>query len=361
MSTISSSPWRRYRSIPRWPVPAFYNVADDACDRHPHDKLAMVWDDDQGAHRNVHWGELQDLSSRIANALTSMNVTAGDRVVAVLSQSPEAAAAFLAVLRTGATLVTISELLADRQIHGRIAEVEPKVLITESRIADRFDNVDGVSRLLLDRFDGSKYSSSFTTVRTSADSPAFIAFTSGTTGAAKGVILPHRTMLAGDELSFVQDLRDGELFYGIGDWSWWVRKILGPWQHGAVNLAYKYDRYDPERLLHTLARHGVTNAFINATAIRLMMSDRNIGRKIPQRFRVVSTSNEPLGVEGFEWFREQFNTPPLDFYGCTEVGIMTGASPHLPVKAGSMGTPIPGWHVRLLDEQEREVPPGTPG
>lgn len=296
MSTISSAPWRRFRTIPRWPVPAFYNVADDACDRHPADKLAMVWDDDRGTPRNVYWGELQDLSSRIANALTSLNVATGDRVVTVLGQSPETAAAILAVLRSGATLVTISELLADRQIHSRVAELEPKVLITESRIAERFPTVEGVSRLLLDRFDRSKYSSSFTTVRTPANSPAFIAFTSGTTGPAKGVILPHRVMLAGEELSFVQDLRDGELFYGIGDWSWWVRKILGPWQHGAVNLAYKYDRYDPEKLLHTLARHGVTNAFINATSIRIMMRDRSIGRKFPQRFRVVSTSNEPLAA-----------------------------------------------------------------
>ena len=235
------------------------------------------------------------------------------------------------------------------------------MLITESADSGPLRRLKGYGRLLLDRFDRSKYSSSFTTVRTPADSPAFIAFTSGTTGPAKGVILPHRVMLAGDELSFVQDLRDGELFYGIGDWSWWVRKILGPWQHGAVNLAYKYDRYDPEKLLQTLARHGVTNAFINATAIRLMMRDSNIGRKFPQRFRVVSTSNEPLGVEAFEWFREQFDTPPLEFYGCTEVGIMIGASPHLPVKAGSMGTAIPGWHVRVLDEQGREALPGTSG
>ena len=69
-------------------MPAFYNVADDACDRHPADKLAMVWDDDRGTSRNVYWGELQDLSSRIANALSSLNVATGDRVVMVLSPEP---------------------------------------------------------------------------------------------------------------------------------------------------------------------------------------------------------------------------------------------------------------------------------
>ena len=91
-------------------------------------------------------------------------------------------------------------------------------------------------------------------------------------------------MLAGEELSYVQDLRDGELFYGIGDWSWWVRKILGPWQFGAAVLAYRYDKFDPERLLTTLSRHGVTNAFINATAIRIMMQDPEIGRNTRSDF-----------------------------------------------------------------------------
>jgi acetyl-CoA synthetase len=215
--------------------------------------------------------------------------------------------------------------------------------------------------LLIDRLDASGFSSSFETVRTPSDAPAFISYTSGTTGPAKGVVQPQRVMLAGEELSYVQDLRENELYYGIGEWSWWVRKLLGPWQFGAAHLVYRYDRYDPEKLLTTLARHGVTNAFINATAIRLMMRDRNIGRKIPQRFRVVTSSNEPLGADASVWFREQFGTPPLEFYGSTEVGVMVGGSPYVPVKPGSMGTPIPGWNVRILDDEGREVPPGVSG
>ncbi|MCK6450090.1 MAG: AMP-binding protein [Alphaproteobacteria bacterium] len=361
MTFSPSGPWRRLLSVPRWPVPAFYNVADDACDRHPPDKLAMVWDDDHGMVRNVYWGELQDLSGRIANALAALGVAPGDRVATVLRQSPESAAAILGVIRAGAVLATMSELLADRQIHDRLAELDARVLITESRLADRFAAMPAGARLLLDRFDFSRADPGFATVRTPADAPAFIAYTSGTTGPAKGIVLPHRAMLAGEELSFVQDLRDGELFYGIGDWSWWVRKLIGPWQHGAVNLVYRYERYDPEKLLRALARHGATNAFINATAIRIMMRDRQIGRKFPQRFRIVTSSNEPLGIEASEWFREQFGTPPLEFYGCTEAGVMIGGSPYLPVKPGAMGTAIPGWHVRILDEDGREASPGAAG
>lgn len=357
---MPDSPWKRLRSAPRWPVPAYYNVAEDACDKHPPDKLAMIWDDDRGDIRHIRWGELQDRSARMANALVGAGVGIGDRVAVIVRQSPEAACAMLAVLRCGAVLVTISELLADATIQHRIDDVDARLIITEARLLDRFATA-GPQVLALDRWDLTRASDAFRTVRMPADAPAFIAYTSGTTGRAKGVVQPHRVMLAGEELSFVQDLRDGEVFYGIGDWSWWVRKILGPWQYGAVSLSYRYDRYDPEKLLATLARHRVTNAFINATAIRMMSQDRMIGRKYPQQLRIASSSNEPLGLELATWFQDQFHVYPFEFYGCTEVGIMIGGSPYCAVKPGAMGVTLPGCEVRILGEDGREAAPGQQG
>lgn len=358
---LRSSPWERLSHVPRWPVPSHYNAVQDACDRHPRDKLAMIWDEDRGDARKIYWGEMQDMSARLANLLREESMEVGSRVVVILQQSPLAAAVTVAVLRAGAVLVTISERLGDAQIRERIEDLDPHLLITSTELADRITGLTPVRALLVDRVDLSRYASSFQTVKTLAESPAFIAYTSGTTSSAKGVVLPHRVMLGGEELSYIQDLRDGEVYYGIGEWSWYIRKILGPWQRGAVNLVYQTDRYDPEKMLRVLARHGVTNALINATAIRIMMRDRTIGTRCPQRFRVVTTSNEPLGEEASEWFTGQFGTTPMEFYGCTEVGAMVGDSPFVAKKHGSTGMPLPGCHVRILDEDGRECPPGREG
>ena len=78
----------------RWGVPEHYNIAQDVCDKHPRDKLAMVWADWRGNERRVDWGELQDLSNRAANVLAAHGVERGDRVAVVLPPTPETAAVF---------------------------------------------------------------------------------------------------------------------------------------------------------------------------------------------------------------------------------------------------------------------------
>src|SRR5690349_5889750 len=113
-----------------WNVPERYNIAQDCCDKHPPDKLAMVHEDFQGNVREVRWGELQELSNRFANVLRERGVEKGDRVAMVLPPTPETAAAFFGTWKCGAILLSMSVLYGDEGIRHRLTDSQAKVLVT---------------------------------------------------------------------------------------------------------------------------------------------------------------------------------------------------------------------------------------
>src|SRR3954454_13075514 len=123
----------------RWDVPDRYNIAQDVCDKHPPDKLAMVWEDLRGTERRVNWGELQELSNRFANVLRARGVERGDRVAVGLPPTPETAAVFFATWKLGAILLSMSVLYGDEGIAHRLRDSRPRVLVTDPDNAARFD------------------------------------------------------------------------------------------------------------------------------------------------------------------------------------------------------------------------------
>src|ERR671917_1022775 len=120
-----------------WNVPERYNIAQDCCDKHPADKLAMIHEDFEGNVREVHWGELQELSNRFANVLRAHGVERGDRVAMLLPPTAETAAAFFGSYKSGAILLSMSVLYGDDGIRHRINDSEPKVLVTNEANAGR--------------------------------------------------------------------------------------------------------------------------------------------------------------------------------------------------------------------------------
>ena len=106
----------------RWDVPERYNIAADVCDKHPPDKLAMLWEDFRGNERQVTWGELQVASNRLASVLRSHGVEVGDRVAMLLTPRPETAAAFLGTFKAGAILLSLSVLYGDGGIRHRVTD-----------------------------------------------------------------------------------------------------------------------------------------------------------------------------------------------------------------------------------------------
>jgi acetyl-CoA synthetase len=348
----------------RWEVPDRYNIAADVCDRHPPDKLAMIHEDSRGNVREVTWGELQSLSNRFANVLIDYGVARGTRVAMLLPPVPETAAAFLGTWKAGAILLSMSVLYGDEGIRHRLSDSQAKVLVTNAENAARIDPALVEHVLVLDDALLSGASTEFTCLDTSAEDPAQLYYTSGTTGLAKGILHAHRYILAHNEFELCHDVQDGERFHGMGEWAWaaGICPLIGPWRFGAVQCVYqRAGGFDPHKQLAFLSRHEVTNVFGTPTAIRSMMSIPDAATRYPCRFRIVCSAGEPLNPEAIKWMRDQYGVTVLDYYGLSESYPLCGNFPFMDVREGSMGRPLPGWDVQILDEDERPVAQGERG
>ena len=347
------------RASHRWEVPERYNIAADVCDKHPRDKPAMVWESFDGRTRSVDWGELQDLANQAAHTLAARGVKRGDRVAVVLPATPETAAIFFGVWKLGAILLSMSVLYGEDGIAHRLNDSQATLLITDPANAARFE-----SPFVLDADTLAGAPTDHVCADTSADDPAQLYYTSGTTGLAKGIVHAHRYILAHEEFRWCHEIEDGERFHGMGEWAWaaGIAPLLGPWRFGALQCVYRREGgFDPHKQLDFLSRHEVTNVFTTPTAMRSMMAIEDAGSRYPQRFRRVCSAGEPLNPEAIRWFREQYGVTVLDYYGLTESYPLVANYPFLEVREGSMGRPMPGWDVQILDEDEQPVARGGRG
>src|SRR5215207_2396917 len=365
MSTASQySSYEEAVEAHEWNVPERYNIAVDVCDKHDAGKLAMIHEDSDGNVREVKWGELQELSNRFANVLRAHGVEQGDRVAMLLPPTPETAAAFFGTYKSGAILLSMSVLYGDDGIKHRVSDSQAKVLVTNAANQDRVDPSLVAHVLLLDDELLRSGDAAFDAVDTAADDPAQLYYTSGTTGLAKGIVHAHRYLLAHEEFIYCHDVRDGERFHGMGEWAWaaGIAPLLGPWRYGAVQLVLqRKGGFDPHKQLDFLSRHEATNVFTTPTAMRSMMSIEKAGERYPQKFRIVCSAGEPLNPEAIRWFRDQYGVTVLDYYGLTESYPLVANYPFMDVREGSMGRPMPGWDVQILDEDERPVEQGERG
>jgi acetyl-CoA synthetase len=347
----------------RWEVPPRYNIAADVCDKHPRDKAAMLWESFDGSARELTWGELQDLANQAAHTLAAHGVERGDRVAVVLPPTPEAAAIFFGIWKLGAILLSMSVLYGEDAIAHRLSDSAAKLLVTDPDNAPRFEEA-ALEQLVLEPDALEKAPTDHVCVDTSADDPAQLYYTSGTTGQAKGIVHAHRYILGHEEFRYCHEVEDGERFHGMGEWAWaaGIAPLLGPWRLGAVQCVYRREAgFDPHRQLDFLSRHKVRNVFTTPTAMRAMMAIGDAGERYPQVFRRVCSAGEPLNPEAISWFREQYGLTVLDYYGLTESYPLVANYPFLEVREGSMGKPMPGWDVQILDEDERPVEQGDRG
>lgn len=386
------SRYRRHRPGPyeemvgtfSWDVPARYNIAVDTVDKHDPEALAMIWEDWQGNERRLTFGDVKELSNRIASVLSVLGVAKGDRVAVLLPSLPETAAAFIAVYKVGAILLSLSQLYGDEGIAHRLADSEAKLLITDGnnrgRLEGMRERVESLERVLvlnagtslvstdidLDEAMGDA-SPSFIPVDTAADDPAQLYYSSGTTGQAKGILHAHRYILGHNEYEFCHDVRDDELIHSTGEWAWIagiVPGLLGPWRFGVPVAVFQRGggAYDPQQTCYVLEKYKVGNMFTTPTALRAMTEVKDPGSQYEIDLRICCSAGEPLNPEVIRWFESQFGIKVFDYYGLTESYPLCGNFPTVEIRPGSMGRPLPGWEVALLDtETEEQVPQGEDG
>lgn len=378
------TPGKDYDSVVsafRWRVPGRYNIAVDVCDRHAASgRLAMIVEDESGAVNRHTFQDLARLSNRFANVLRHLGVARGDRVAVLLSQGPELAIAHLATYKLGAVVLPLFALFGPDAIAYRLKDSGAKILVTDgqglpkAREAER--ELDAPITVIVAGEGGGhdfhglieRASESFEPTATSPDDPALIMYTSGTTGPPKGALQAHRVVLGhlpGVEFPHEFFPQKGDLFWTPADWAWaggLLDVLLPSWHHGVPVLAHRARKFDPEAAFALMARHGVRNSFLPPTALKLFRQAGVSRARTPINLRTVGSGGEPLGEELGAWGRTALGVTINEFYGQTECNLVLGnCASIMEIRAGSMGRPVPGHTVEVVDEDGTVLPPGATG
>ena len=372
-----------YRSF-RWDIPAEYNIGVDVCDRHAdgRGRLALIFVDENGAATRYSFDDLRKLSNRFANVLRADGLVRGDRLAVFLAQSPEAGIAHVAAHKSGMIAVPLFALFGQDALEFRLRDSSAKAVITDdgglSKILGIRDRLPDLVRIYVigDRADGTvdrsfsrlieRASDAFTPIKTSCDDPATIIYTSGTTGNPKGALLPHRVLLGHlpcVSLSHELFPQPGDLIWTPADWAWiggLFDVLLPAWHFGVPVVGHRAAKFDPEAALRLMATHNVRNVFMPPTALKLI---RQSGVENSQvRLRSIASGGETLGTELLDWARKTFGVTLNEFYGQTECNLIaSNCSTLFPVRPGSLGRPVLGHDVRIVDDSGVEIPRGQVG
>jgi acetyl-CoA synthetase len=364
----------------RWNVPARFNIAVSACDRWAADdpaRLAILHVQANGRSEQVSYGRLREMSNRLANVLRAHGVARGDRVGIMLPQSPEVAAAHIAIYKLGAIALPIAVLFGPDALAYRLQDSGARALLTNAQGLAKLDAIRNEAPELacVLAVDGGDFagllaraSSDFTPVDTAAEDAAMMIYTSGTTGQPKGALHAHRTLLGhlpGVELPHYPFPQAGDLYWTPADWAWaggLLDVLLPSLHHGVPVVAHRADKFDPEAAFALMASAGVRNAFIPPTALRMMRAVRSPRARHAMRLRSVASGGESLGVEALEWGREAFGLAINEFYGQTECNLVVGSCAQLGLlRPGAIGKPIPGHTVAVIGRDGRPLEAGDIG
>ena len=346
-----------------WPALETFNWALDWFDvvAAGNDRPALRIVEEDGADRALSFAELSERSNRVANWLRGHGVARGDRVILMLGNQVELWETVLAAMKLGAVIIPATTLLGPADLVDRVERGDARHVVVTAADAGKFDDVPGgYTRIAvgaplegwLDYADTDTAAADFAPDGpTRASDPLLLYFTSGTTAKPKLVEHTHASYPAGHlSTMYWIGLRPGDVHLNISSPGWakhaWS-SVYGPWNAEATIFVYNYARFDAAALLGQMARCGVTTFCAPPTVWRMLIQEDLAAHPVPLREAVAA--GEPLNPEVIEQVRRAWGITVRDGYGQTETTAQIGNPPGAPLKEGSMGRPLPGYRVTLVD------------
>ena len=385
-----------------------YNALDLHIERGRGKQTALIYDSPvTNTLRSYTYSQLRDDVALLAGALVAEGIQKGDRVIIYMPMVPEAAMAMLACARIGAVHSVVFGGFAAKELSTRIDDAKPKLILSAScgievnRVIPYKPLLDeaialaahkperclimqrpqATATLLPGRdVDWNEALSKATPagcVSVAATDPLYILYTSGTTGIPKGVVRDnggHAVALKWS-MEHVYGIGAGEVYWAASDIGWVVGHsyiVYGPLLRGATTILYEgkpVGTPDAGAFWRVCEQHGVSALFTAPTAFRAIKKEDPNGALIPNydlsRFRTLFLAGERCDPDTLIWAGEQLNVPVIDHWWQTETGWAVAANcvglGMLPVKPGSATKPVPGYDVRVLGDDGRDVAPGQIG
>ncbi|GAA1554846.1 AMP-binding protein [Actinomadura kijaniata] len=357
----------------RWPELDAFNWAIDWFDRiaEGNDRPALWIVEEDGSEARYSFADLARRSNQVAGWLRGAGVRRGDRLVLMLGNQVELWETILAAMKLGAVLIPCTPLLGTSDLRDRIERGNAAHVVTGSGDTGKFDGIDGAfTRIAVgEPVDGwLRYGEAYAGDAafepdgvTRASDTLLLYFTSGTTARPKLVEHTHASYPAGHlSTMYWIGLRPGDVHLNISSPGWakhaWSN-VFAPWNAEACVFIFNYTRFDAARLLREMDRCGVTSFCAPPTVWRMLIQADL--RALTSPPREVVAAGEPLNPEVIERVRDAWDVVIRDGFGQTETTVQIANTPGQPVRPGSMGRPVPGYEVVLVDPVTGE--PGDEG
>lgn len=343
-----------------------FNIAHECVDRHAKEKTAIRIKFDDGRREVYSFAELSRLTSQFANMLAKHGINAGDTVALLLYPSLEFYVSFFGTLKRGAVVVPCFPLFGPEAIEFRISKSNARIIVTAKEKVN-FIKKDLVPQIIIgeELLEHLRNEDEHFLPDTSADSLAVIQFSSGTTGAPKAVYYRHAAAtLTAVNTKFGIGLHKEDNYFCPSSPAWghgiWYGTV-GPLIFGNAIGAYS-GRFNPEIFLQALEEFEITNVAATPLIYQLVMKCGKLD-EYKLKLRYMTYTGGPIDLDTLNYFQEKLGIVPRSIYGSTEVGsiVIEYPFPDWKLKLGSIGMPMLGVKVAVLDDNDNELPHGKIG